>query len=96
MPKKYFEFTIRSLGMEPVAFTPKGNTAYLERKFFNITSSGAAQVSAPILREMAGHNLFGDGIFRLILLHEPIINFCRKRCSVWQCLWVFWRWTSWC
>jgi len=43
--KKYREITISSIQMKPLAFTP----------------GGSPQVSAGVLRKMAGQNLFGDG-----------------------------------
>lgn len=43
--KRQRTITIRTLGMEPLAFTPKGQP----------------QVSAALLKQMAGRNLFGDG-----------------------------------
>jgi len=44
MPKNYVEIKIKSLGLIPTEFTPKG----------------AAQVSAAVLKKLAGRNLFDD------------------------------------
>lgn len=43
-PKKFREISIKSIGMEPLEFTP----------------AGTPQVSAAVLRKLAGQNLFGD------------------------------------
>ena len=44
MPKNYIDIEIKSLGLKPKDFTPKG----------------AAQVSAAVLKKLAGKNLFDD------------------------------------
>lgn len=45
MPKKYVEFYIKSIGLKPIDFTP----------------TGVPQVSASVLKKLAGKNLFGEG-----------------------------------
>lgn len=46
MPKRKITFNIHTIGLTPKVFTPKG----------------VPQVSAAVLKKLAGQNLFGDGI----------------------------------
>lgn len=46
IPKRKITFNIHTIGLTPKVFTPKG----------------VPQVSAAVLKKLAGQNLFGDGI----------------------------------
>ena len=62
MPKRKTTFKIHTIGLTPKEFTPKG----------------VPQVSASVLKKLAGQNLFGDGICLLHFIYFGLMNLLEK------------------
>ena len=62
MPKRKTTFKIHTIGLTPKEFTPKG----------------VPQVSASVLKKLAGQNLFGDGTQIGLRLYNELINLSEK------------------